>query len=412
MRFSLALTALAIAPAIAAPHVYDTQLVERDAAPAPQDNGFSFVADVSDLWKRKGGGGGGGKGGGSSSSSSGKGGGTTSSGSTSSGYVPFSPDRSGSGSGSGSGRGYERGVESGGVGSSTSRPLWPSRSGPATEQKLEKHVVEDVGEVDSLSTAKRSAGAIVAIMAISSMGRGGGGGHRGGSHSSSNKHSSSSAGRGSTSSNAGGSTKTGSGAPASYGGFYGGGARTPYTSGGKSPSGISPLVLGAGLGLGAGVLAYGLWPHGAYIYPYTHPYTFRNASARSNSTATSTSSSATATPTAAKRSINVYARQDSGVEQTKPVSCLCGTYDVCGCDDNSNTTFLDSVIGDGTNLNASLVSVADINGTSTILINGTLPNGTSASGGTENANGAARMLGNLGGYWVMVVLACATAFVI
>jgi hypothetical protein len=87
---------------------------------------------------------------------------------------------------------------------------------------------------------------------------------------------------------------------------------------------------------------------------------------------------------------------------------------VCGCDDNGNSTFLNMLIGDGTyaNLNTSLVNVADINGTSTIVLNGTLPNGTTASGGTENANGSASMMGNLGGYWVMVLLVGCTAFLI
>jgi hypothetical protein len=49
--------------------------------------------------------------------------------------------------------------------------------------------------------------------------------------------------------------------------------------------------------------------------------------------------------------------------------------------------------------------MADINGTSTILLNGTLPNETTATGGTENTNsGSAVRIGGLGSVWVVVVL--------
>lgn len=105
-----------------------------------------------------------------------------------------------------------------------------------------------------------------------------------------------------------------------------------------------------------------------------------------------------------------------GVNQTKPVTCLCAAYSECGCDDNGNSTFLDSIIGDGTysNLNLSLVNVADVNGTSTIILNGTLPNGTSVPGGTEDAitGGAVKIIGSFAGYWVMVALVGATVYLV
>jgi hypothetical protein len=88
-------------------------------------------------------------------------------------------------------------------------------------------------------------------------------------------------------------------------------------------------------------------------------------------------------------------------------------YAECGCDDNGNTTFLDSLIGDGSysGLNLSLVNVADVNGTSTIILNGTLPNGTTASGGTEDAFSAgARTVIEASGYWVMVALVGMTVY--
>jgi hypothetical protein len=55
--------------------------------------------------------------------------------------------------------------------------------------------------------------------------------------------------------------------------------------------------------------------------------------------------------------------------------------------------------------------VADINGTSTIILNGTLPNGTTTAGGTENANGAQRML-EASGYWVMIALVGCTVLLV
>lgn len=72
--------------------------------------------------------------------------------------------------------------------------------------------------------------------------------------------------------------------------------------------------------------------------------------------------------------------------QTKPVDCLCQQYSECGCDDQDNNSFLDDVIGNGSyaSLNSSLIRVADVNGTSTIILNGTLPNGTTAAGGTDD----------------------------
>jgi len=175
-----------------------------------------------------------------------------------------------------------------------------------------------------------------------------------GSDSGSSSSSSSGKGLGSSTSSTGGRTTSGSGVKPAVGGFYGGGASVPFTSGSRSASGISPLFIGAGLGFGFGAL----WAHGAWNYPYTHPITFHNSS--TNST------------------------------ETKPVDCLCAASEECGCDDNSNSTYVSSLIGNGTysSLNQSLVTVADINGTNTIVINGTLPNGTTAAGGTVSASGA------------------------
>jgi len=98
-----------------------------------------------------------------------------------------------------------------------------------------------------------------------------------------------------------------------------------------------------------GILFHGLWLYPVYYYPYTEPYTFYNAS--------------------------------TGTNQTKPVQCLCEQYQECGCEENTDPTYISSVLGNGTinALNQTLVQVSTVNGTSTILINGTLSNGTTSA---------------------------------
>jgi len=89
-------------------------------------------------------------------------------------------------------------------------------------------------------------------------------------------------------------------------------------------------------------------------------------------------------------------------------------YSECGCDDNGNSTFLDELIGDGSynNLNKTLVTVADNNSVSTIYINGTLPNGTTSSGGTEDASAAVRAVMESAGYWVMIAIVGCTVWLV
>lgn len=169
----------------------------------------------------------------------------------------------------------------------------------------------------------------------------------------------------------------------SYGGgrYYGGGATSAYRSGGRSPAGIVPFVL-AGAALG---FFPGLWLYGAYEYPYSHPYSFHNASNSS---------------------------EPQGQNETLPVSCLCAQYSACGCDDNNNSTFLDSVVGNGSaaDENSTLVHIANVNGTKTIVLNGTLPNGTDTTNSTDNStdSGSSTTSGALrnsvienSGFWLM-----------
>lgn len=109
------------------------------------------------------------------------------------------------------------------------------------------------------------------------------------------------------------------------------------------------------------------------------------------------------------------------------MTCLCEQYSACGCDDANNSTFLDGIIGDGNlaNLNKSLVNVGNVNGTKTIVLNGTLPNDTvadastntgSASAATATATAASaankRLLLETSGFWLLGAIAGATVWLL
>ncbi|SPQ18009.1 dbbdb5a0-9ef0-4ec8-ad23-f2250980fed9 [Thermothielavioides terrestris] len=218
----------------------------------------------------------------------------------------------------------------------------------------------------------------------SSSGSSSSGGGRGGSSGSSGSSSSGSSGsgasggRGSSSSNAGGRTTTGSGPAPVYGGgrYYSGGAAVPYTAGSRSPSGLVPaFFIGSALAFWPGV-----WLYGAQLYHFNHPYSFYNASSKQN--------------------------------ETKPVTCGCDPYNECSCDENGDNQYMKDLVGNGSyaGLNKSVINVANVNGTSTILINGTLPNGTTAAGGSESPNAAGDGLHGLlqhAGWWPVVATVCA-----
>jgi hypothetical protein len=135
-----------------------------------------------------------------------------------------------------------------------------------------------------------------------------------------------------------------------------------------------------------GALAFfpGLWLYGAYGYPWHNPVHYNNRT--DNDTRTR--------------------------NETLPVLCLCQEYSVCGCDDNGNSTFVAELLGNGSyaDTNSSLIRVTNVNGTKTAVINGTLPNGTTASGGTDPSSAdqlsgtARKFVVTYGGYWIMVAL--------
>ncbi|KAK7531153.1 hypothetical protein IWX49DRAFT_356216 [Phyllosticta citricarpa] len=211
--------------------------------------------------------------------------------------------------------------------------------------------------------------------------RKGGGGRGGGGSSSSggggrSSGGSSSSGRTSSTSNAGGSTRSGSGRAPAYGGgaYYAGGAAVPFAAGSRSKLGLVPFLLPLTALAFIPLLAWG-WASGlgGYQYAYSRPYVFHNRSSDANST-TNTS---------------------------LPVVCYCQQYTTCGCDDNTSPAYFDSIIGNGSyaGLNKSIVDVARVNGSDTLILNGVLPNGTTAAGGSDSAAG--RALGNavVGGWF-------------
>ncbi|MCJ1447366.1 MAG: hypothetical protein MMC23_007877 [Stictis urceolatum] len=196
---------------------------------------------------------------------------------------------------------------------------------------------------------------------------GGGGGGKGGGGSSGGK------GGGSSSGSSGGSSggrvsSSSTNAPKGFGGgsVYAGGSRSAYRAGGRSPGNINPIFFagGAGLGLAAGAYAYGY-----YGYPYHTHYPYHNGTTNRN--------------------------------DSLPVDCFCQQYNPCGCDDQSNTTTINQMLKNNT-----VAKIQNVNGTKTVVINGTLPNGT--EGDTSAASGFRLSLTQQSGYLGMAAVVAAT----
>lgn len=155
--------------------------------------------------------------------------------------------------------------------------------------------------------------------------------------------------------------------------YYAGGATTAYTAGGRSPLGITPFLLPAA------ALAFfpGLWLYSAYAYPYNHPYYYNDDQTHRN--------------------------------ESMPVVCLCEEYQNCGCDDNNNSTYYESLFNGTQPHNTSNARVVNVNGTEKIYINGTLDNSTT-SDQSSAAPGATVTLLNASGYWVTVAVVIAAVW--
>lgn len=183
----------------------------------------------------------------------------------------------------------------------------------------------------------------------------------------------------------GGTSSGGSGAPRAFGrggSFYPGGAAVPYTAGKKSPKGLPAAGL---LPLGAMAFFPGVWLYGAYMYPFNHGYHYRNHTSNKN--------------------------------DTLPIKCLCQEHSVCGCEDNNNGTYLDSLVNgttdEGLPRNNSVMKVAKVNGTMTMFINGTLSNDTTApSSGSSTTVPPPIAILNFSGYWVMAAIVVGTVWMV
>lgn len=201
-------------------------------------------------------------------------------------------------------------------------------------------------------------------------GGGGGGGRGGGSSGSSGSTGSSGSGRGGTGSSGttstgvrgGGTTSSSPGYTSGGSGVYAGGAASPYRAGGVLPrTGAAPIFLGGAAGFAAGALIFG--GHPFYYYgPYGYHYPYYNNQTRQN--------------------------------QSLPISCVCAEYNPCGCDDIDSSDVVDEQLDDGT------ANITTINGTQTVVINGTLENGTEASSAIRSGQNG----GMMGMVWPVAVM--------
>lgn len=93
------------------------------------------------------------------------------------------------------------------------------------------------------------------------------------------------------------------------------------------------------------------------------------------------------------------------------MTCLCDKYSACGCDETDNST-LDSVVGDGSlaTKDNPLYRIGNVNGTKTLILNGTLPNGTDSeeSSPTPSSSAVRRQVAEMAGFWLVGAIVGAT----
>ncbi|KAF5227324.1 hypothetical protein FANTH_14790 [Fusarium anthophilum] len=200
--------------------------------------------------------------------------------------------------------------------------------------------------------------------------RGGGkGGWRGGSISRG-----SSAGPSSNS----GSSRGRSPQPSFSGGrYYPGGSTTSYSAGAVSPGGITPYMID-----GAALMFWpGTWVDGAYVYPYNHTHQYHN--------------------------------ETSDKDEVRDLLCGCSRYQHCTCDDNNSVQYFNELIGNGSYgaLNKSIVTVAEVNGTVAILINGTLSNDTDLPDGKVSGSVITRSMVGTSHYVIVAAIVIAAVIV-
>lgn len=188
--------------------------------------------------------------------------------------------------------------------------------------------------------------------------KGGGGGGRGGGGGGGGRGGTTGGGRGGTtgggSSGGGGSGGSGGGgarpSPPRYNNVYAGGVSRPYNAGGRSPKGILPYVLPLAI---AGGLLGGIWLGQVYAYSWNNPIRYRNPL--------------------------------TDEEEEIPVICLCDEERPCGCDENLDDEYVDLVVAEALANNTEVAAIEEVEGEMTLVINGTLPEGTEDSGEEEGA---------------------------
>ena len=92
----------------------------------------------------------------------------------------------------------------------------------------------------------------------------------------------------------------------------------------------------------------------------------------------------------------IYHNDTGDEDQSLPVSCYCGRYEACGCDEADNATVAEML------RNSSIANITTVNDTQQVVINGTLPNGTDDSDdATSAAAGLGRTLVEGSGFWLV-----------
>ena len=173
----------------------------------------------------------------------------------------------------------------------------------------------------------------------------------------------------SSTSNVGGRTSKGSGTPYAFGGSsYEGGAQVPFKAGSRSPGGLKPSLLGLAA---VSSLLPGVWLLAVYQYFASDRHTFHRNNARN---------------------------------ETLPVLCVCSEHSECGCDTSSNETYYNAVYDTArrtpSDADSFTATIANVNGTRTLVINGTLANGTTAPGGSDDDTSSASGRTSGAQHWV------------
>ena len=114
-----------------------------------------------------------------------------------------------------------------------------------------------------------------------------------------------------------------------------------------------------------------------------------------------------------------YYNRSSRRDEEREIICACGENAECMCDDVDDEEFWDDLIGDGDydKLNKSVVDVTEVNGTTKIVVNGTLPNGTTVHSSDEDDYkeyllNAATTAGKMFGFWPAIGAVVATVYLL